>query len=278
MQDHLPRVQPGLPGPGEAPHVVERDLEGAGAVDQLAPLLAGDPGALLLPGALGATRAEAIAAWLEAHPGPAGPLHTPPFPGRTYGSVLVIAGAERAAYHDHAAALVQACAAMPEDPLAVLLAALSRLAGGAPVRPPVGARGPYAPATVRVLDPGAHVAIHSERDTWPSMDEVRAQARCAVQLSCYAPLRMGADGGELVLYHRPPDGQAPHIGGLDDREADRRLAVFGTTLLRPRPGDLLVFAGGRYNHQVRPATRGQRWTLGCFLAPAAEGGGYLAWS
>ena len=150
---------------------------------------------------------------------------------------------------------------------APLLALLGRLAG-APVEVPEEGGQTYAAVTIRRLPPGLEVAVHSERWAWPSMGWHRARLTPRWHLSFYLPLNALPDGGELELFHRPAEGQS--LEGLSPAAARDRLAAFGTTTLRPGPGDLLLFDGGRFNHRVCPSTT-ERWTLGGFAGRDAAG-------
>ena len=89
----------------------------------------------------------------------------------------------------------------------------------------------------------------------------RAQLLPRWHLSFYLPLNALADGGELEVFHRPRQGV--NLNGLSAAAARGRLATHGVTCVRPGPGDLVIFDGGRYNHRVCPSTE-ERWTLGGF--------------
>ncbi|HCH64798.1 MAG: hypothetical protein CL927_05780 [Deltaproteobacteria bacterium] len=262
-------------GTGRAPRVLEVSPAELGTSDMLAALLHDRLGAVLVRDAL--TDARDVVRHLLDHSGPAGPIAVPPFPGETWGHVLVLAQPHRQRYHACSTALQQIMHACSVNPLEVMQAQLERAAGQS-VRCPDGATGPYVPATVRRLRPGQEVALHSEHDHWPSMSEVRSQADTSMQLSCYTTLQTCTEGGEIILYHRPPAGEAPAVEGRSTAEVHGLLSPFGFTELLPRTGDLIIFGGGRYNHRVRPVVHGERWTLGGFLAPARQGGGYLVWS
>lgn len=231
-----------------------------GEVGALAALWAGEIDGLWLKGALSL---EAVAA-LRAAAAELPARSAPPFPGTTHGSVLIVTP-DRARYFEDAARL-RAC--MESLGLhAPLLALLGRLAG-APVEVPEEGGQTYAAVTIRRLPPGLEVAVHSERWAWPSMGWHRARLTPRWHLSFYLPLNALPDGGELELFHRPAEGQS--LEGLSPAAARDRLAAFGTTTLRPGPGDLLLFDGGRFNHRVCPSSA-ERWTLGGFAGRDAAG-------
>ena len=263
------------PGAGHAPRVLELDPPQLGDRDLLAALLRDELGAVLVRDAVPDT--PAVVRHLLAHPGPAGPITVPPFPGETWGHVLVLAQPHRQRYHAMSTALTQLMDAHSDNPMEHMRQQLEA-AACAPVRCPHGVGGTYTPVTIRRLQPGQEVALHSEHDHWPSMDELRALADTSTQLSCYTTLQTCEAGGEILLYHRPPPGQMPTVEGRDTDAVHAALSPFGYTELLPRSGDLIVFGGGRYNHRVRPVVRGERWTMGGFLAPRRDGDGYLVWS
>lgn len=260
-------------GSGQAPDILSAPPEQLVGRDLIGQLLDGSLGGILVEGAFDVALAEGVVAQLREAPGESGPVVSPPFPGWTFGAVLVVSPPDLVAYQRRGQALlsVLSCAGLPlPEQLSAMLTSLS---DGAPVLTPPEAS---TPLTVRVFEAGDGVGIHSERADWPSMAGLRERIVEGVQLSCYTPLSLAA-GGQLHLYHRPPSGQEPRIEGLPDEEVAEALAAFGLTEVRPAVGDLLVFDGGRYNHRVLPSRSGQRWTAGAFLAPGHDGQRY-AWS
>ncbi|MDG1481007.1 MAG: hypothetical protein P8R54_15560 [Myxococcota bacterium] len=260
-------------GSGQAPTILSGSPDQLAGRDLIGLILDGTLGGVLVEGAFDAALAAGVVAQLRDAPGACGPVVTPPFPGWTYGAVLVVSPPDLVAYRRRGQALlaVLSDAGLPlADQLAGMLMVLS---GGVPIRTPPEAS---TPLTVRVFEAGDGVGIHSERADWPSMAGLRERIMSGVQLSCYTPLSLAA-GGQLHLYHRPPPGLEPRIEGIPAAEAADALASFGLTEVRPSVGDLLVFDGGRYNHRVLPSQHGQRWTAGAFLASGPDGQRY-AWS
>ena len=110
---------------------------------------------------------------------------------------------------------------------------------------------PAAPFNVRELKPGGEIAVHSEHDRWPFMDELATNLDLSTQLSFYVQLQPVVDGGQLEFVEATPNCPSWSIS-------------------QPLPialnhGDLIVFDGGRINHRV---TKNQgpksRWSLGGF--------------
>ncbi len=190
--------------------------------------------------------------------------HAQPFPGTTFGSVLIVTD-DRQRYFQDARAL--RCLLEEHGLLQRLRAALSDLTGH-PVKTPDEEGQSYAEVTVRRLPAGQEVAVHSERWEWPSMGWHRQQLQPRWHLSFYLPMNPLADGGELELYHRPSQGM--DLGGLSAEQARQRLEVHGQSRWSPQPGELLIFDGGRFNHRVRPSSS-ERWTLGGFAGQDHDG-------
>lgn len=273
-----PRVEHPVQGDGQPPDVHLLSATAFDGADHLGDLLDGRLGALLLTGAFNPDALAQVVAWLLANPGPAGPHDSAPFPGQTWGDLLVLAAPDRDRYHQRADQLRELFTQAPLDLPSRFRALLTAAGGGVAVDTPEDPNGRlYAPLTVRRLPPGQSVGIHSERSDWPAMVHLHASLQGGSQLSCYAPLALGQGGGQLELYHRPPKGARPDLGGRSDDDVHTQLATFGLTVLRPRVGDLLVFDGGRFNHRVPPATSGERWTAGGFLGRGAGGERWL-WS
>ena len=273
MTDPLPRVETLARGEGQAPDLRVLACDALEDRDWVDPIFAGDLSGLLVTGAFAPDRMAALVAWLDTHPGEWGPLAAAPFPGLTYGAVLLTCPPDLVAYTEKAAALRRGLALAGFDPGDTFLELLTRLRGGALVAPPRSAAGrDYAPVTVKRLAPGQGVAIHSEQAQWPAMQEMKAGLAAPIhQLSTYAPMAVGQGGGELLLYHLPPEGRRPSLEGVSPERTHQMLAAFGLTVVRPRVGDLLLFDGGRFNHQVTPCPRDERWTIGGFLARGNDG-------
>ncbi len=273
-----PRVEVVRTGEGQAPELAVLAADAPATHDLLSAIAAGELGGVLITGAFDPVALAALVAHLEAHPGPAGPLRSKHFPGITWGQVLVISPPDRAGYHERAADLRALLADGPCDIEAAYLTTLGVAADGARVAVPADATGrPYAGLTIRALPPGVEIAVHSEYSTWPSMADLADRLLVdGHQLSTYAPLLTPADGGVLQVFHRPPPGRQPAVDRLAPDAAIAALSEFGLTLVRPRPGDLLVFDGTRYNHRVLASASDTRWTVGGFIGRGPQR--WLLWS
>jgi len=254
---------------GEAPRLLERTPATLAAEVGLLPaIFAGEVSGVIVRGFLSPETCARVRADVEGSPMQA--LDAAPFPGVTYGAVLVVSPPDRVRYHQEAASLTRALA--PSGVVGQLVDAFDRIGGVASTSVPGG----YAPVTVRILRPGQEVTAHSERVDWPSMQALKPLLDPETTLSFYVPLATSDDGGELVIYHRPPDGERPAIEGKPPETTNALLAAFGETRVRPGVGDLLLFDGGRFNHRVTPVgERGERWTLGGFAG--LDRGGRTVW-
>lgn len=208
------------------------------------------------------------------------------FRGRTYGRVLRMADDRLDEYFDAARRIGPALEmAFGEGPgyEARLREILGALGGGRPVRvPTVGAR-TYAPATVRVIEPGGTIFLHCGNEThaFPALRELTQIIDPAGEISTLMPLALPEAGGELEVYDVCFGD--PLVGELD-RSLGRESAHHGLgdrrcLRLRPAVGDLALFEEGRHYHRVNEVlgTR-SRWTMGGFLAPSRDARTLHYWS
>ncbi len=240
---------------------------------------------VLVRGVFSADHLARVVAGIERQPDiPVFEAHT--FSGRTYGRVLRMAGEQLDEYFDAARRIGPALeAAFGDGPgyevrLREIVGALS---GGRPVCVPGAGARSYAPATVRVLDPGGTVGLHCGNETYafPALGELVKIIDPAGEISTLLPLALPESGGELEIYDVCFGD--PTIDDLDRRlgrdSAQRGLADRHCLRLRPAVGDLALFEEGRYYHRVSEVegTR-SRWTMGGFLAPARDARTLHYWS
>jgi hypothetical protein len=170
-------------------------------------------------------------------------------------------------------------------------AVLSELAGGAPVAVAHGFDGRSCPsATLRVIRGGGEIGIHVDNAYlhMPHTEHLRALVDPLGQLSYFLTLAVPDDGGSVEviglewaaarLFMGQPAGEQANVWyrGSDVWKA---LEGFGYTGVRPEPGDLLVFDGGRYFHRVSTVhgTR-PRCTIGGFLGMTTGRDRVYIWS
>ena len=208
------------------------------------------------------------------------------FQGRTYGRVLRMADGRLDEYFEAARRMRPALAEAfghemgYEERLREIVGALG---GGRPVSvPSVGPR-MYAPATVRVIEPGGTIFLHCGNETYafPALKELTEIIDPAGEISTLVPLALPENGGELEIYDVCFGD--PLIAELDGRlgreSAHRGLSDRRCVRLRPEVGDLALFEEGRYYHRVNEVggTR-PRWTMGGFLAPSRDARTLHYWS
>jgi hypothetical protein len=159
---------------------------------------------------------------------------------------------------------------------------LQQLAPGRRLSIPLGPdETPYTPFTFRIMLPGrmgiqTHVGnefMHGSHEC----SDLLSQVKSKTQLSYFILLQKPEQGGELVLYDLSWDATPPEL--IRD-EAYARIPLARNALLEGvchrhrvemRPGDLLVFDGGRVWHSVEEV-RGPapRITVGGFAAPSLD--------
>lgn len=221
------------------------------------------------------------------HDGASLPIFRPPvFKGQVYGRPLVSASDGLDAYLDEAERFRQGCAALfGEYPRMEqrLHEAMTALGGGRPVSIPVGTdERPYLAATVRALIEGDRLPLHYENETLrsPVMDALRPRLDTSTLMSFYVPLATPPSGGILRLFRvhclEGGDSLISRLGG--DEQALPYFEEQGFSTVLPDIGDLLVFDGGRWYHDVTPIEGGQRWTLGGFLAMTCDHRAVHYWS
>ncbi len=208
------------------------------------------------------------------------------FRGRTYGRVLRMADESLDEYFAAAQQISPALeAAFGDGPgyEARLREIVGALSGGRPVSvPSVGGRR-YAPATVRVVDPGGTVTLHCGNETYafPALGELTKIIDPSGEISTLMPLALPEHGGQLEVYDvcfgDPLIDQLDGSLGRDNAHeglADRRCLRLDLAV-----GDLALFEEGRYYHRVNEVQGTQaRWTMGGFLAPSRDAHTLHYWS
>ena len=153
--------------------------------------------------------------------------------------------------------------------------ALALIAGTLGVSVPHGKDGrSYLAATVRVLIEGDRLPLHYENETFgnPAMDALRPTLDMSTLMSFYIPLATSPSGGLLRLFETSClDGGDSLIDRLGGEERARPyFEEHGFATVLPGIGDLFIFDGGRWYHDVTPIEGGTRWTLGGFLALTSD--------
>jgi hypothetical protein len=207
--------------------------------------------------------------------------------GLVYGWPLVASEGALDEYLQRAAVFRAACATLfggADEPERTLTRALASLAGDRDVSVPRAADGrPFLPSTIRFLAAGDLLPLHYENAvlTWPGLrDSLAPRLDHTTLMSFYVPLVVSEAGGELVLYRTTcTEGGSDRIGRLGGDDAARpHFEREGFEILRPGPGDLLVFDGGRRYHEVTRIEGRDRWTMGGVMALSRDHRSVHFWS
>lgn len=272
--------------PADELRVLEIDASEVGRhPDAIARILRRELFGVLIRGVFPAEQLACVVARLEQET-PIPVFQSDTFRGRTYGRVLRMADDRLDEYFDAAQRIGPGLElAFGDGPgyETRLQEIVRALGGGRPVTvPTVGSR-TYAPATVRVIEPGGTIFLHCGNEThaFPALSELTRIIDPAGEISTLMPLALPESGGELEVYDVCFGD--PLIDELD-RSLGRERAHVGLTdrpclRLRPAVGDLALFEEGRRYHRVNEVqgTR-SRWTMGGFLAPSRDAGTLHYWS
>ena len=268
--------------PIERLHVADL-ARGAGTIERI---FDGAIAGVIVKGVLSPERVAELVRGCERE-GASLPTFRPPvFKGYVLGRPLVAAGDGLEEYLDDAAQFRAGCATIfPDYPEieGAIDAAMRALAAPWSVAIPTGANGrAFLAVTVRVLVEGDCLPLHYENETFdrPVMDALRAELDTATLMSFYLPLVIPPRGGLLRLFRTHClDGGDSLIGRLGGEEHAREdFERRGFSVVVPEIGDLLVFDGGRWYHDVTPVEGGTRWTLGGFLAVTRDHTAVRYWS
>lgn len=247
-------------------------------------VLRGDPNGVIVEGFLPPERAAAIVAKLEA-----GASISPrrrfarEFEAYSIGPCLDQAEGGLGEYLDAAPGFARAADELFEEDIhARFEAVLRALAGGRDVVLPRGPDGrPYGRFTLRCLPPGGRIPPHCENEQIrrPPYEHLRGLIDDRALISFYLTLAPAELGGELSIHALGAHELDRIATRARHSEPGGALEGRASTAVRPLAGDLIVFDGGRFFHQVLPV-RGSanRWTMGGFSALSPDGRAVLAWA
>ncbi len=153
---------------------------------------------------------------------------------------------------------------------------------GREVKVPTNAAGEsYAPGTIRVLPEGGSIGTHcgNEASTRASYSHLNTLVDRFDQISFFVTLQAPDAGGELEVYSL----QFKHVDKRNFERGhsvvDHLLPLYEAKKYKPQAGDLLIFDGGRYFHQVLPVEGPHtRWTMGGFMMFSQDGSTLYYWS
>jgi hypothetical protein len=175
-----------------------------------------------------------------------------------------------------------------EGRIAEVLGALSE---GRPAVVPTGPStgSAYAPSTIRLLPEGREIGVHvgNEFLRIPHAKHLLGLLEATDQLSFFVTLATPETGGELCVYELEWDHAAPFIPAitgpgrayLSGSPVFELAEEYGKVMVRPNPGDMFLFNGGRYYHRVsRVGGKTSRWTIGGFAGLSRDHGVVHYWS
>ncbi len=254
--------------------------------DAIPRMLHGSLAGILVRGAIEPSRAAELVRCLQSDGGSLPTFRPPVFKGHVFGMPLVSASDGLSTYLDDAARFRAGCTAICSDYPRIeqrIGELLSALAQKLTVRVPCGPDGrSYLPDTIRVLIEGDRLPLHYENETLrsPVMTALRPELDLSTLMSFYMPLAVPPSGGLLRLFWTHClDGGDTLVESFGGEERARpQFEARGYATVLPAVGDLLVFDGGRWYHDVTPIVGGQRWTLGGFLAATRDGRTVYYWS
>jgi hypothetical protein len=158
----------------------------------------------------------------------------------------------------------------------------SVLSGGRAVTTPLNADGEiYMPATIRVLPPGAGIELHCDNNLshHPTYAHLKTVCDVANQLAYFLTIDAPDEGGELVVYRRRWEAEDDAPSEYVMSKSELMVEDRESRALKPRPGDMILFAGGRIYHRVTDSGGARaRQTIGGFVAHALDGGALHYWS
>jgi hypothetical protein len=216
------------------------------------------------------------------------PIHRKPFPEKFRAWFLAgdldMARPDLTDYDDDVASFEQLGPALFEGLFSLtdcIESALGAIAGGLPVARPKTAKGPaYLPICIKEVQSEGYIPAHCENEQLlrPPYQHLRPQLDQSTLMAYYAPVQLPEGGGELVVYALKWSDLDPKYVTNARSEVSGLLPKCERVLVRPQPGDLLVFDGGRFFHEVA-VVRGKttRWTMGGFTGLSAARDRVLYW-
>ncbi|MEZ4931460.1 MAG: 2OG-Fe(II) oxygenase [Saprospiraceae bacterium] len=171
---------------------------------------------------------------------------------------------------------------------------LGKMANGRSISPFRGVDeiGVYPPASFRVLNPAekgflnVHCGNYFHKEFPQFYSHIEKNMNVKDQLSYFVMLQDSEKGGELILYDIDwSDAEIRLDGGKIIKTKKGQLlelenpAKVNRQIVAPKPGDMIVFAGGRIWHKVQEVEGGrERITLGGFLSISHDGQSLYIWS
>ncbi len=169
---------------------------------------------------------------------------------------------------------------------------IGQIAGGREGKTPEGEDGigSYHPATFKHLVPGkgefkAHCGNYFHKEFPTFYAHMKAISTIQNQMSYFVMLKPSQTGGELTLYDVSwEQAEIRRTGDTVLEAKDGKLFDLLDTKnvkrdqLKPNPGDMIVFSGGRIWHKVEVAQGTERYTIGGFMSISKDNKSVYMWS
>lgn len=229
---------------------------------------------------------ETVETMLERLPRIDPPLCQTMYPwGRVYGRVLVSPNTDLPQYFEDAQKFRSSCKILfgeGQDFETRIEEILNQVAGGLSAAIPEYAdHCTYAPATIRVLEPGQGLRLHCGNQflhRLPKLHHLSTISDLKNQLSYFVMLSTAEAGGKLLVYDIE---WAETLNGIVEggQSIDEVIDTYDNLSLNLKAGDLLLFDGGRIWHQVTPVIGQQnRITIGGFISYSQDHQQIYYWS
>lgn len=161
--------------------------------------------------------------------------------------------------------------------------AFSALARGRKSQPPPGPKEGqvYTSATIRILPPGGKISLHvgNEANTRAPYNHLKTIVNFKVQLSFFLTLQRPEKGGELIVYSLRWGDPAIKINREGRSHMEHEIHKYERQPFQFDAGDLLIFDGGRYFHEVTTVEGSKtRYTIGGFTGISRDDQSIYYWS
>lgn len=159
---------------------------------------------------------------------------------------------------------------------------VERLTANLPVITPVGpdARS-YLPYNFRCFPAGGLIPAHIEVEQLgrPSYRHLRSLLDQRTLISFFLTLQTSEQGGDITLHDLQWSDIGPENFYNGHTQLEPLLKHRKSLTIKPNVGDLLVFNGGCFAHEVTRVIGNQhRWTMGGFLAPSLDHTKVFLWT
>ncbi|HEX8145181.1 MAG TPA: 2OG-Fe(II) oxygenase [Pyrinomonadaceae bacterium] len=139
----------------------------------------------------------------------------------------------------------------------------------------------YMPATIRILPEGSGIDLHCDNTLshHPTYAHLKTVCDVSNQLAYFLTINTPHEGGELIVYERRWAQEDDTATQYVMQKNASMVEGCDWVTLKPQPGDMILFAGGRHYHRVTESVGPRpRHTIGGFITNALEGDALYYWS